>query len=161
EPEPAAEPEPEPEPVAEPQPEPEPVAEPEPEPLPVPTATPLDAPAAPAVEAALAEAIERRVVKVSNKYYVSKPKPSRARWEGARKLCRDLAIDSVDDWRLPHRRELQLLGAIGMLTKGSYWSRTVDTDDTDYAFVYERGARRLTSWEKAETADVVCVRKRS
>ncbi len=160
EPEPAAQAEPEA--PTKPEPEPKPAPPPEPEPAPpVPTATALEEPAAPAVEAALADAIERRVVKVSNTYYVARPKPSRARWDGARKLCRDLAVDSVDDWRLPFRRELQLLGAIGMLTKDSYWSRTVDTDDSDYAVVYERGARRLTSWEKTETAEVVCVRKRN
>ena len=108
----------------------------------------------------MADAIARRAVKVSNKYYVANAETPKARWEGARRACRELEIDSVDDWRLPHRRELQLLGAIGMLGKGSYWSRTVDLDDPEFAFVYERAGRQLSSWEKTESASVICVRKR-
>jgi len=121
----------------------------------------LSPPSSAEVEAKLARAIERRDVKVSNKYYTAATDPPKARWEGARRLCRELEIDGVDDWRLPHRRELQLLGAIGMLAKGSFWSRTVDGDDNDFAYVYELSGRRLSSWEKSEPATVVCVRKRS
>lgn len=131
-------------------------------PAPVASAEPdLSPPSSAEVEAKLADAIERRDVKVSNKYYTAATDPPKARWDGARRLCRELAIDGVDDWRLPHRRELQLLGAIGMLAKGSYWSRTVDLDDTDFAYVYELSGRRLSAWEKSEPATVVCVRKRS
>lgn len=131
-------------------------------PAPVASAEPdLSPPSSAEVEAKLADAIERRDVKVSNKYYTAATDPPKARWEGARRLCRELEIDGVDDWRLPHRRELQLLGAIGMLSKGSYWSRTVDLDDTDFAYVYELSGRRLSAWEKSEPATVICVRKRS
>ncbi len=148
--------------------EPEPEPQPEPQPVPVEPPAPvasaeadLSPPSSAEVETKLARAIERRAVKVSNKYYTATTDPPKARWDGARRLCRVLEIDGVDDWRLPHRRELQLLGAIGMLAKGSFWSRTVDTDDTDFAYVYERSGRRLSSWEKSEPATVICVRKRS
>ncbi len=156
--------EPEPTPVEEEPDEPEP-DEPEPKDPPsepVATAEPeLSPPSSAAVEAKLADAIGRREVKASNKYYTAQTDPPMARWDGARRLCGELEIGGVDDWRLPHRRELQLLGAIGMLTKGSYWSRTVDGDDNDFAYVYELSGRRLSSWEKSESATVVCVRKRS
>jgi hypothetical protein len=154
------EPQPEPEPAdsapdeAQPDPEPADSVPDEPEPEPEPAAPVTD------IDQALAAAIERRQVKVSNKYYVATAGVGSARWEGARRVCRELDTDGVDTWRLPHRRELQLLGAIGMLTKGSFWSRTVDGEDTDFAFVYERGNRSLASWEKTELAQVVCVIKR-
>lgn len=132
------------------------------EPEPITAVDPDLSPAAnPRVETLLADAIERRDVKVSNKYYVSTPERSEGRWESARRACREFEVEGVDDWRLPHRRELQLLGAIGMLQRGSYWSFTADPSDDSFAFVYERPGRRLSSWEKTEPAQIICVRKRS
>lgn len=109
---------------------------------------------------ALADAIASRRIRVTDRLYLSTTRATAATWSGARATCEALAIDGVDGFRLPHRRELQMLSITRLVREGPHWSRTVPDDDTESAYVLHASTGQLVVWSKDEAASVVCVRPR-
>lgn len=118
-------------------------------------------PSGEAAAAILDAAAGRYRVKMVGEMWVSQRQKGTTTWMGAIQACRDFELDGVAGWRIPFRRELKLLGAVGALPDGTYWSRSLSETDDDYVFVYETSDRRLVEWLKQEpTGAVVCVRSR-
>jgi hypothetical protein len=109
---------------------------------------------------ALASAIASGKIRATDRLYILRNVGEPTTFAGALRRCKALEIEGVRGWRLPHRRELRLMGAIGML-RGNYWSRATDGYDPAYALVYESNARRFATWAKSEPGGrVVCVRRK-
>ncbi len=121
-----------------------------------PTLTP--APTAPV--GALDDAVARRKLRATDTLYVTVTSASARGWVDARARCEALEVEGISGFRLPYRRELQLLDAIGLLPDEPHWSRTVPDDDTTAAFVLHPSTGQLVVWHKDEPAASVCVRSR-
>lgn len=113
------------------------------------------------VEARLASLAQTSDLRETDTMYVTSRQGETTTWKESRRRCDDLEVEGVLGWRLPYRRELKLLGAIGALRSGVYWSKTALDSDRDFAFVYDTQRRELATWLKAEpTAYTVCVRRK-
>ena len=112
-------------------------------------------------EALLGTAISKREVLVTDRLLVVREQTKVGGWGGANRRCSQMKINGVGGWRLPFRRELVLLGAVGIANSGVYWSRSFDRDDAQFVFVYDSAKRRLKTWLRLEkNGKSICVRKR-
>ncbi|MBX7084056.1 MAG: hypothetical protein K1X88_32910 [Nannocystaceae bacterium] len=114
----------------------------------------------PAASSALDDAVARRKLRATDTLYVTLGSAAARSWADARSRCEALEVEGVAGFRLPYRRELQLLDAIGLLPDEPHWSRTVPDDDTTAAFVLHPSTGQLVVWHKDEPAASVCVRSR-
>lgn len=109
---------------------------------------------------AFSRAVRVRDIVPTERLYVTRPETSGSRisWAQALRQCHDERRGGVSGWRLPHRRELKLLAAIGILQEGTYWSRTRDTTDRRWIYVMDADERNLRITAMEETAArAVCV----
>lgn len=120
------------------------------------TGSPHTSPAIPALVAAVAA----HRLRETDTLWVTATSAAPRTWAEARKRCGALEYDGVGGFRLPHRRELQLLDAIGLLPDEPHWSRTVPDDDKASAWVLHPSTGALTAWLNDEPAASVCVRAR-
>ncbi|MBK6921316.1 MAG: hypothetical protein IPH07_28220 [Deltaproteobacteria bacterium] len=109
---------------------------------------------------ALVAAVAAHRLRETDTLWVTATSAAPRTWAEARKRCAALEYDGVSGFRLPHRRELQLLDAIGLLPDEPHWSRTVPDDDKASAWVLHPSTGALTAWLKDEPAASVCVRAR-
>ncbi len=112
-------------------------------------------------EAAILDAAaERRRIRTVGDLWVSPRQKTGTTWRAALETCREFDLDGVSGWRVPFRRELKLIGAVGAIPPGTYWSRS-RSDVAGFVWVYEAGARRLIEWlEHESNGAVVCVKSR-
>src|SRR5690606_25035230 len=102
----------------------------------------------------------RRRIRTVGDLWVSPRQKTGTTWRAALETCREFDLDGVSGWRVPFRRELKLIGAVGAIPPGTYWSRS-RSDVAGFVWVYEAGARRLIEWlEHESNGAVVCVKSR-
>lgn len=122
------------------------------------TSAPLDR--SPAFE----KAVRMREIIPTERLYVVRPDPAAPAmtWIDALRQCEQEVKGEWEGWRLPYRRELKLLAAIGVVREGTYWSRTRDKTDRRLVYIMDAAQRnlRLVPYDDA-TATTFCVAPRS
>jgi len=120
----------------------------------------------PAIERnpAFHKAVKAREIVPTERLYVARPDPAgpTMTWIDAIRQCEQEVKGDWHSWRLPYRRELKLLAAIGVLREGIYWSRTRDKTDRRLVYIMDAKQRdlRLVPYDDP-TATTVCVTTRN
>lgn len=110
-------------------------------------------------EAQLREAVERRRLLEVDDLYVTRKRGRATSFGEARSRCNAYTFDGIDGWRLPWRRELQLIGVSTRMDAGAYWSHSRVDGERSQAWAWSTSERALVARPKRETeADVICVK---
>jgi hypothetical protein len=112
-------------------------------------------------ESRLAAAADHHRIRRGPNLWVTRPQGDTSTWSIARERCAKYEVEGVGGWRLPFRRELQMLRVAGLIDDGAWWSRTLVADDKDAAYVLDAAKGDLVVWLRAEpNAGTLCVRSR-
>lgn len=109
---------------------------------------------------AFVQAVKIRDIVPTERLFVTRPDPNArsVSWAQALRSCNEERRGGVSGWRLPHRRELKLLAAIGVVREGAYWSRTQDPSARDLVYVLDAQNKSLRIVPQEErAARAVCV----